>query len=564
MVSKDLFKKVLAISSASILAVSMPAMTVLANEETSTVTATTGQSVEVESITITDGTSAVSANGGDVTVNGDINTSGTNDSYQDYVGDTHYKADPAVSALAGASVTVKGEINAGKDGTEQTAIEATGSTVTVDTDGGKVVGTKSGISAGSSSITVTGDVVGGEHGVLANGGANISVDGNVTASGMQTDYYVNGQIAGTSTFGTGVTTFAENNVVINGDVYGPTGLDINVGSSPYTNDGKILVTGTIAAQGRGLGVYDNDDATFSTFDEVIAATPDITVYEIDAPTPVSVFFNSIEDQTVKAQISNAVESAINYIIKQDENDAAAYSFILLGDNIKPVSGYDTININEVFKLAATLPDNMIISGGNNVNVTNNGDDTYSLILTNPKGGIYLKAVLKTIPASSSSTSNTSSNENTSQDVVVVEEVVPVYADPNKAPAGAITISNTTASAETNAETAAISGDKPARTVAYSIANITPMQYKASIIENVTAAPAGGALNIETDRVACFDTKMIEAISARSDIDVNVVFTYGGKKLKVTIPAGYDVRSLLDEHGYCGFLRLMAILGASEL
>ena len=65
-------------------------------------------------------------------------------------------------------------------------------------------------------------------------------------------------------------------------------------------------------------------------------------------------------------------------------------------------------------------------------------------------------------------------------------------------------------------------------------------------------------------VACLDSKMIAAIASRPDIDVNVVFTYGGKKLKVTIPAGYDVSKLLDEYGYCGFLSLMSILGSTEL
>ena len=58
--------------------------------------------------------------------------------------------------------------------------------------------------------------------------------------------------------------------------------------------------------------------------------------------------------------------------------------------------------------------------------------------------------------------------------------------------------------------------------------------------------------------------MIAALSARPDIDINIVFNYGGKQMKVTIPAGYDLNSLLDEFGYCGFLRLMSILGATEL
>ena len=58
--------------------------------------------------------------------------------------------------------------------------------------------------------------------------------------------------------------------------------------------------------------------------------------------------------------------------------------------------------------------------------------------------------------------------------------------------------------------------------------------------------------------------MIETFATRKDIDINVVFTHNGKKMKVTIPAGYDMNSLLDENGYCGFLRLLSILGGTEL
>ncbi|MBQ7469054.1 MAG: hypothetical protein IJS76_01425 [Pseudobutyrivibrio sp.] len=94
--------------------------------------------------------------------------------------------------------------------------------------------------------------------------------------------------------------------------------------------------------------------------------------------------------------------------------------------------------------------------------------------------------------------------------------------------------------------------------------VTPIQYRESVVQNVATAPASGAFNIETDRVSYFDTNMINAIAARPDIDVNVVFMYNGKKMKVTIPAGYDVKTLLDSNGYCGFLRLMSILGGTEL
>jgi hypothetical protein len=195
----------------------------------------------------------------------------------------------------------------------------------------------------------------------------------------------------------------------------------------------------------------------------------------------------------------------------------------------------------------------MLSAGESVQVADNGDGTFTLTLKDLKGGIALKVVARPVP-----------NSDKVEIVEATQESTPTYADPTAVPAGAIVATTTTTAADTPAETAAISGTKPALTVAYSINEITPLQYKNSIIQSVATAPSGGAFNIQTDKVACFDRKMIEAFAARPDVDVNVVFTYGGRKLKVVIPAGFDVRTLLDEFGYCGFLRLMSILGASEL
>lgn len=94
--------------------------------------------------------------------------------------------------------------------------------------------------------------------------------------------------------------------------------------------------------------------------------------------------------------------------------------------------------------------------------------------------------------------------------------------------------------------------------------MNPVQYKEAVIHNMTNTPAGGAFNLVTDQPSLIDHKMVEVLSTRSDIDVNIVFGYGGKTYKVVIPAGYDVKSILDKNGYCGFLRLLAILGGTEL
>ena len=58
--------------------------------------------------------------------------------------------------------------------------------------------------------------------------------------------------------------------------------------------------------------------------------------------------------------------------------------------------------------------------------------------------------------------------------------------------------------------------------------------------------------------------MIAAMAARPDVAYNIVFKHDGVKMRIVIPAGYDVKSLLDEHGYCGFLRLATLLGFTVL
>jgi hypothetical protein len=54
--------------------------------------------------------------------------------------------------------------------------------------------------------------------------------------------------------------------------------------------------------------------------------------------------------------------------------------------------------------------------------------------------------------------------------------------------------------------------------------------------------------------------MLEAFVKKGNVDMEVLFPLGGTKLSVMIPAGTDINKLLDDKGYSGFLRLLAILG----
>ncbi len=66
--------------------------------------------------------------------------------------------------------------------------------------------------------------------------------------------------------------------------------------------------------------------------------------------------------------------------------------------------------------------------------------------------------------------------------------------------------------------------------------------------------------IRTDRWISFNQAVIEAIAERPELSVTVVYKYQGVECSVMIPAGADVRSLLNENGYCGFRYLDSVFG----
>ena len=99
-----------------------------------------------------------------------------------------------------------------------------------------------------------------------------------------------------------------------------------------------------------------------------------------------------------------------------------------------------------------------------------------------------------------------------------------------------------------------------KTVSLELSKVTPEQYVEVIRNTVQSVPMQGVAVIETNEVATFDRHIIEAMAERPDASYTIVFKDAGVKKKVVIPAGFDVLSLLDENGYCGFLRLAAMLG----
>ncbi|MBO5622810.1 MAG: hypothetical protein J5959_14400, partial [Butyrivibrio sp.] len=302
MVSKDLFKKVLVISSASILAVSMPTMTVLANEgveETVKVDGSSSQlEVTVESITVDEGQSAivVSAPNAEVTVTGDVTSSGTSGQYSDPINNEikYNTSKDAVIASAGG-VTINGNLNA--NGDEQKGVNAYGSGTDV-TVKGQISANGSGINASSGATVTAGSVNSAGDAIVTYGEASVTVNGNAYSSGMK-EYNSTWDeekgawvVVGETYRGTGLSTDGSSDVIIDGNLQGYTeGINVHRGLDTPDTKGSIVVTGKVSvASENGTRIYignsynnENKTVTYETTQDVLNSIPDIYLYELDKP-----------------------------------------------------------------------------------------------------------------------------------------------------------------------------------------------------------------------------------------------------------------------------------------
>lgn len=101
-----------------------------------------------------------------------------------------------------------------------------------------------------------------------------------------------------------------------------------------------------------------------------------------------------------------------------------------------------------------------------------------------------------------------------------------------------------------------------------VVDYQPISAVAAFLSNtqntVKNASQNATVTVETTQWLCFNKAIIEAIASRPDVTVTVNYRYQQKNYTVTIPAGYDVMSLLDENGFVGFRYLDLVLGGSEI
>lgn len=90
------------------------------------------------------------------------------------------------------------------------------------------------------------------------------------------------------------------------------------------------------------------------------------------------------------------------------------------------------------------------------------------------------------------------------------------------------------------------------------------QFNKESITSIETAQKNAAVTLDTDIWNSFQGSVLSALSSRPDITLVIKYRYEGKRYTVTIPAGSDVLSLIDENGYCGFRTLDSWFGGSEL
>lgn len=90
------------------------------------------------------------------------------------------------------------------------------------------------------------------------------------------------------------------------------------------------------------------------------------------------------------------------------------------------------------------------------------------------------------------------------------------------------------------------------------------QFQTAIASQLKTLPAGGTLTLDMKDCISFNKKTFGILAQRKDVDIQIIYTWKGKKYLVVIPAGYDILSLLDANGYCGCLYLNSVFGSTEL
>lgn len=469
-----------------------------------------GSTVNTGSVTAngSNSTGVYADNYAKVTVENDVKASEGTTSIPDKSGYVHPVI--GVSASGNANVTVKGNVEVNGTGAEGITVSNSGY-ITVGGDitasGDKYVFKENveerevtGITAVGGVIKVTGDVTSTGTGIII----------ERTKEMINSDVAVKGDVKGSS----GIVMNTDSRVTVGGTVTATdgTGLTILLEEGESTGD---VTLGTLSVEKDGetgilLDVKGMNN--LQTIDDIIKAMPEINIFEINVKDNASCLWvdDGKQDDAI-SKIGISKEEAMNTILQQKVN------YLLRTENTSNA----TISLDQDRALEYTkitfhvkVADGYQVKGvsAGKTAVIDNGDGSYSVIV--PRGGgVNISAIVEAIIRDQQQ--NGGSSESSASDIEVVS-----------AP--------------------------------------TPTQYESEqkqVQQMIRSIAQGGNCVIKSAGLISFNRATFEALAARPDVSVDVIYKWKGIKYKTTIPAGYPVLDLLNEDGYCGCLYLNAIFGS---
>ncbi|MBE5836797.1 hypothetical protein [Butyrivibrio sp.] len=432
----------------------------------------------------------------------------------------------------------------------------------------------------NSSVTINGNVTSNSNGIKANGvNATITVGdpsddnskGNVTAE--KTAIIARDQsttkVYGDATGATGIDMNNYSKVIVEGDVsYTDNGIVIDE-KSPISGE-KVEILGTLkdtsdSNESAAIVVKPGKDDNSL---EIINKLPQIVVYEItDDTNLVSVV---TDDENISKDVEEYIRNNIQYIIKHEEEDNSiiksistdrytSYMSSSLSDKevVDNDSSILTMTVNSAIKVA--VQEGYSVTAGDNVTVTDLGNGVYEIRLNNNKGGVSIKAHLIGGRVVAENTETVSDDEPRTESET--PSVPFIFAKFTVSPTGANALP--TVLGAYIGEEASNVPVQATKVVKVPAGNLTAIEYKNAFIKTVTEAPKDATVILETAMCSCLDKAMVDALATRPDVSVQIVFPKdktGAENYSVTIPAGYDVNSLVDANGYCGFMYLNSLFG----
>ena len=467
-------------------------------------------------------------NGGEVTVNGDVSSPNLTSLDKEGKSET---TNSAAEVFKNSSVTINGDVTSNGNG-----IKASGSNATMTIGDTSEDGSKGNVTAEKTAI-------------IAEGESTTKVYGDATGS-------------------TAIDMQNNSNVIVEGTVsYTENGIVINETSSSDNGQVKLLGTLTDTSDSKDNSAIVVTTKSGDTFEDITSKLPNIVVYEItDDTNLVSVI---TEDENISKDVEEYIKNNIQYIIKHDDEDENVIKYIS-GKNYtaymsssvtdKQVVDNDsniiTMTVNSAIKVA--VQEGYSVTAGDNVTVTDLGNGVYEITLDNNKGGVTIKAHLIGGRIVAENTDENVNDEEPRTEADAPSEPF-IFAKFTVTPNGANALP-TVLGAYIGEEASNVPVEAT-KIVKVSAGNLTAIEYKNAFIKTVTEAPQDATVILETAMCSCLDKAMVDALATRPDVSVQIVFPKdktGTENYSVTIPAGYDVSSLVDENGYCGFMYLNSI------